>query len=154
MNRGVVYALSHPAWVDETLRSAASVRRHMPDLARELYVTENLLDQVRSADAGHFTELMIVGAPTFANRPRFESMLETKLDQAVFLDSDTYFVEPTYELFELLDLFGVAATPAPQYFHPRTIEEGIYERFLPAVSEAIPEWNGGVIVANVTSAYR
>lgn len=153
VKRGVVYALSHPAWLDETLMSAASVRRHMPDLARQLYATRDLIDQVRSADADHFTELIPLDALAFPTRPRFESMLETDLNQAVFLDGDTYFVDQTYELFEVLELFDVAVAPAPQFFHRPSLEAGIHDR-LPRVSEALPEWNGGVIVANVTAAYR
>ncbi len=153
MKRGVVYALSHHAWLDETLKSAATVRRHMPDLARQLYATRELIDQVRSADADHFTELIPLDALAFPTRPRFESMLETDLDQAVVLDGDTYFVDQTYELFELLELFDVAVAPAPQYFHPRALRRGIYD-LLPAVSQALPEWNGGIVVANVTPAWR
>jgi len=150
VKRGVVYALSHPAWLDETLRSAESVRRHMPGLARELYVTTDLIEPVRSEGADSFTELVAVDAPAFPNRPRFESMLETNLDQAVFLDGDTYFVDQVEELFELLTCFDVAAAPAPQYFHPLALRERIYERLPPAISEALPEWNTGVIVANLT----
>lgn len=153
MKRGIVYALSHPAWLGETLKSAETVRRHMPDLARELYATGDLIDQVRSAGTDHFTLLVPLEAPTFPTRPRFESLLETDLDQAIFLDGDTYFIDQTYELFELLDLFDVALAPAPQYFHPIALKEGIYDR-LPPVSQALPEWNAGIIVANVTPAWR
>ncbi len=70
MKRGVVYALSHPAWLDETLMSAATVRRHMPDLARQLYATRDLIDWVRSTDADHFTELVTLDAPAHPTRPQ------------------------------------------------------------------------------------
>ncbi len=153
VKRGVVYALSHPAWLDETLMSAATVRRHMPDLARQLYATRDLIDQVRSTDADHFTELITLDTLAHSHRPRFESMLETGLDQALFVDGDTYFVDQTYELFEVLELFDIAMAPAPQYFHPRSLREGIHDR-LPRVSQALPEWNSGVIAANVTAACR
>ncbi len=85
MKRGVVYALSHPAWLDETLMSAATVRRHMPELTRQLYVTRDLIDRVRSTDADHFTELVTLDVLAHPTRPRFESMLETNLDQALSL---------------------------------------------------------------------
>ena len=133
--------------------SAATVRRHMPDMARQLYATRDLIDRVRSTGADHFTDLVTLDAPAHPTRPRFESMLETDLDQALFLDGDTYFVDQTYELFEVLELFDIAVAPAPQFFHPRALRGGIYDR-LPRVSQALPEWNGGVIVANVTAAYR
>lgn len=133
--------------------SAATVRRHMPDLARQFYATRDLIDQVRSTNADHFTELVTLDALAHPKRPRFESMLETDLDQAFFLDGDTYFIDQTYELFELLELFDIAVAPAPHYFHPRALRDGIYDR-LPRVSQALPEWNGGVIVANVTAAFR
>jgi len=153
MKRGVVYALSHPAWLDETLKSAVSVKQHMPDLARQLYATKDIVDQVQGLDENYFTDVVLVEKPAFFRRPRFESMLETDLEQAIFLDGDTYFTDAVDELFELLDLYDVAAAAAPQYFHQRALSEGIYDQ-LPPVSQAIPEWNGGVIVANVTDGYR
>lgn len=153
MKRGVVYALSHPAWLEETLVSAATVRKHMPDLARQLFVTKDLIDQVGSTGADCFTELVPIDTPVFSSRPRFESLLETNLDQAFFLDGDTYLVDQTYELFELLNLFDIAAASAPQYLHPLALRKGLYD-LMPPVSDAIPEWNAGVIVANVTEAFR
>ncbi len=153
MKRGVVYALTHPAWLEEILLSTASVREHMPDLAREVYATQSIIEQIKSVDASLFTDFITVDKPFFSHRPRFESMLETKLDQVIFLDSDTYFVEQTYELFELLDLFDIGMVTAPQYFHPRALQEDIYDLLLP-VPEALPEWNGGVLVTNITPAFH
>jgi hypothetical protein len=111
VKRSVIYVLSHPAWLDETLKSAASVRRHMPDLARELYVTTDLIEQVRSEGADGFTELVAVDAPAFANRPRFESILETNLDQAVFLDGA--FMSDCHRRFPRRCRSGIPASSSP-----------------------------------------
>ena len=135
------------------MRSAQSCRRHMPDLAREIYVTETLLKEAgeRSASPSpRWSSSPTPPTPTGrASRRRFR----LTLDQAVFIDGDTLFLSPVYELFDLLEQFDIAASLAPQYLSPRAVAARVAER-LPKVSLAQPEWNTGVIVARVDDAFR
>ena len=153
MKRGIVYACSNQRWMAETMRSAESCRRHMPDLARELYVTETLLKEAGEKIREPFTEVVVLAETTHPHRPRFEATLQTTLDQAVFIDGDTLFLSPVYELFDLLENFDIAASLAPQYLSPRAIAAGVFD-LMPKVSQAQPEWNTGVIVARVDAAFR
>ncbi len=153
MNKGIVYAVSHPTWMDACLVSANSAAQHMPDVAREVYVTRAVADVLQDGWQTRFTQVVVLDDAKHFHRPRFDAMLETALDQAIFIDTDTFFVEPVYELFDMLEQFDIAAMAAPQYLHPTGLEQGIFD-MLPPVSEAVPEWNGGVIVARSTPGVR
>ena len=158
MRRGVVYACSHRDWIAETIRSAQSFARHMPDLERHLFIPAALLrecqDDLGQRDPGAaFTRIVSLQRIAYSHRPRFESMLRFDLDQVIFIDGDTLLLAPVHELFEVLDQFDIAATIAPHLFHPKGIAAGIYD-ILPKVSKAIPEWNGGLLVARNSPRFR
>ena len=153
MRRGVVYACSHPQWLGEAIVSAQSVRHHMPDLRRQLFITTDLLKAAGGGVHDHFTDVIPLEKLVHDHRPRFEATLQTDLDQAVILDGDTLIVEPAYELFELLDRFDIGVAQAPQYLSPRAVAMDLYAH-LPKVSLAQPEWNAGVIVARPDERFR
>jgi hypothetical protein len=152
-DRGVVYACSHKRWLAETLVSARSCTAQMPDLRRQLFVTEPLYAEARSHIDKVFPEVFALPATLHAHRPRFEATLKTDLAQAIFIDGDTFFVSPVYELFDILADFDIAAALAPQIFSPQAIGLKVYD-LLPTVSAALPEWNTGVIVARIDDAFR
>lgn len=153
MTRGVVYACSHPAWFRETMQSAASCRRHMPNLARELYISRALHDEAGDRMTPFFSRIVALENVLHKHRPRFEAMQLCQLDEALFIDVDTLFLAPVEELFDVLRHFDVGVTPAPQLFNHKGVRGGVYD-LLPAVSAAVPEWNGGFILARVTEAFR
>ncbi len=153
MRRGVVYACSHQRWLAETLVSAESCRRHMPELEREIYLTAPLCEAAGTDLDRHFTRVIVLEGSEHPARPRFDSVVRTTLDQALFIDGDTLFLAPVHELFELLDDFDIALAAAPQYLSPKARRLGIYE-MLPPVSLAQPEWNTGVLVARMDGAFR
>jgi len=153
MKRGIVYACSHLRWFDETIVSAQSYRRHMPDLACQLFITEALLSEVGEGVREHFTDTIMIAEAGHPQRPRFEATLRTDLDQAIFIDSDTFFLAPVIELFELLDHVDIAVAQAPQYFSPKAAALGVFDK-MPKVSVAQPEWNTGVIVARVDEKFH
>jgi len=153
MKRGIVYACSHLRWIDETVHSAASCRRHMPDLACQLFITEALKNEVGEGIREHFTDTIVIAEAGHPQRPRFEATLRTDLDQAIFIDGDTLFLSPVNELFELLDHVDIAMAQAPQYFSPKAAALGLFD-IMPKVSLAQPEWNTGVIVARVDEAFH
>lgn len=152
--RGIVYACSHPRWLGEAIVSAQSARQHMPDLRRQMFITRVALNAAAGVRLQeHFTDVTVLDALVHDHRPRFEAILQTDLDQAIVLDGDTYFVEPAYELFELLDLYDIGVAQAPQYMSPRAVAMNLYEH-LPKVSLAQPEWNAGVMVARLDARFR
>lgn len=153
MSNGFTYSISHPAWMEACLISARSARAAMPDVELELFITKAVAAELTGNWKAPFTRVEELDTAQHFHRPRFEAMLRTGFDRAVFIDADTYFVEPVQELFTLLDRFDVAAMQAPQYIHPMAYKEGILD-LLPEVSEAVPEWNGGVIVAQMTGPVK
>lgn len=153
MKRGIVYACSHQRWIDETVRSAQSCRRHMPELSRQLFVTDTLLSEVGGEIREHFTDTIVLAETEHPQRPRFEATLQTDLDQAIFVDGDTLFLSPVTELFDLLDHVDIALAHAPQYFSPNAVAINLFD-MLPKVSTAQPEWNTGVIVARIDNRFR
>lgn len=105
----------------EMQQSMASVARCMPDLHRiPIMVTERLhrlwyLDYVRLMNEA----------------------LKLPYDRFLFLDTDTYMVEPVPEIFEILDIFDIASTIAPA----RVISPTLLN--IPA---SFAEYNTGVLV--------
>jgi hypothetical protein len=150
--RGVVYACSHTRWLGETLVSAQSCRQHMPDIRRQIFVTPALASTA-GPQLAVFDDVVVVDHPDHEHRPRFDATLRTDCDEAVFIDGDTLFLAPVYELFEVLRDFDIGLTLAPQYLSPLAVKMGILDR-MPAVSPALAEWNSGMIVARVDNAFR
>lgn len=151
--RGVVYACTHDAWLEETIRSASSVQKVMPDLERELYIPENLLPAHQAILENTFTKVIPLQRVSFRHRPRFDACLMTTLDQAIFIDGDTLILEPVYELFQVLDDFDVALGLDPHLHHPKALDQNLHS-YLPTVSMAVAEFNAGLIVANNTEKFR
>lgn len=152
MKFGVVYACSDVRWFEETVLSAMSVAKLMPRLAREFYGPQELINSV-SIPPNTFTKIVALKSVTVDHRPRFESFLMTDLDVALFLDGDTMLIEPIPEIFGILEHFDIGLTIAPQLHAPSAIEKGLHE-VLPKVSFALPEYNGGFILARVDDRFR
>jgi hypothetical protein len=148
----MVYACSHAAWLRETIDSAASCRRHMPDLRRQLFI-ERTVYEARTHDLTVFDDVIVLDVLRHKHRPRFEATLMTDLDEAIFIDGDTLFLSPILEVFELFEHYDIAVTPAPQSFTMRGTKLGIYDA-MPKVSEAQREWNTGFIAARIDDRFR
>jgi hypothetical protein len=153
MRRGIVYACSHPDWIAETIRSAHSFARHMPDIERQFFAPADLLEKCRQDLGEAFTKVIALDRLAYAHRPRFESMRRAELDRMILIDGDTLLLSPAYELFDALDQFDIAAAIAPQLFHPDAARIGLYD-MLPKVSMAIPEWNTGLLVVKDSERFR
>jgi hypothetical protein len=153
MRRGVVYACSDMSLIGETVRSALSFAKHMPDIERLCFISAPMIDRCLTEVGNAFTKITPLEQIEIPHRPRFESMLAAELDRTIFLDGDTLLLAPVYELFEILDQFDIGAAIAPPLFQPEAVKTGIYD-FLPKVSMAIPEWNAGLLVARNTGQFR
>jgi hypothetical protein len=152
MKRGVVYACSNEKWMRETVESAISFATLMPDLARELYGPRALLDNCRFPD-GLFTKVVKLDKVQIEHRPRFESFLQTTLDEVLFLDGDTHLVEPIYDVFDLLRHFDAGLTIAPQLHSRLAFDKGVHKH-MPSVSLALAEYNGGFIAAKNNARFK
>ncbi|MEJ0012501.1 MAG: hypothetical protein WDM94_07730 [Bauldia sp.] len=151
--RGIVYACSNERWFGETLVSAESARHHMPDLGRHMFITRDLNSRVGDRLKGLFTDIVVLDAAEHAHRPRFEAALRAEVDEGIYIDGDTLFLAPVYELFDILGPFDIGLAAAPQYISPLGVRMGI-PKLLPKTPDAIPEWNGGLMVARADDGFR
>lgn len=124
----------------------------MPHLAREFYGPEELI-AAAAIPSKTFTKVISLRSMTVAHRPRFESFLMTELEEVLFLDGDTLLTTAIPEVFELLEQFDLGLTIAPQLHGSQAIKMGIHE-LLPWVSTALPEYNGGFILAKANEDFR
>ena len=143
-SRGVVYGVSGLPYAEETLRSARSVRRWMPELSLALHIDAATLDGVAGPEAGLFDR--VVRHDTFAHHrsAKFTALLASPFEETLYLDGDTLLAGRIDELFELLGRFELAASHAPQRLHPRSLAVDLYDLF-PPIPAAFPELNTGVL---------
>ncbi|HVY19598.1 MAG TPA: hypothetical protein VHA70_05905 [Bauldia sp.] len=151
--RGIVYACSSERWFPEVLVSVESARHHMPDLSRHLFLTRDLNAKVASQLKGLFTDVVVLDHAEHDHRPRFEAALRAEVDEGIYIDGDTLFLAPVYELFDILGPFDIGLAAAPQYISPLAMRMGVIDR-LPKTPIAIPEWNGGLMVARADDGFR
>ena len=123
-------------FVREAEISAASLARFMPDVQRCLFSP----DQVAS-DA--FTRIVRLSpresSAWYADCCRYVvEALEQLPELVLYLDSDTYFMAPVPELFEMANYYcDLAMCHAPGRRTAATVEK---------IPECFPEWNIGVMV--------
>ncbi|MBU0487749.1 MAG: hypothetical protein KKA07_11730 [Bacteroidetes bacterium] len=146
IERGVVFGVSNLPWLQETLLSAATLKRNMPELPIELHIdkrTAELLPDTINLES--FFDF-VCQFDSFANwrDPKFSALRSKRFSKVLYLDGDTYILDRLDELFDLLDNFDIAAMPAPQRIHSNSIACGLYDIF-PTVPASFPEYNAGVM---------
>jgi hypothetical protein len=131
ITRGVIYVAFGQKYVSEALVSAASLKRHMPELPVTLFSDADIacpdVDQVVRAQPDD-------SLPGCAAKIRH--VAASPYEQTLFLDTDTYVCGDLGELFALLDAFHLAAAHAPT--------RAVYE--IETVPDSFPEFNTGVIL--------
>jgi hypothetical protein len=125
---GVLYVATGTRHVGEALRSAQSVRKHMPNLPIVLYTDQqNMTSRI-------FTEIRKIERPLHSFGDKIPPLKETPFERTLFLDTDTHVCAPIQDVFEILDRFDLAASHAP------------YRPARPAVTpNCFCEFNSGVI---------
>lgn len=104
---GIIYVATGTRHVAEAVRSAQSVRKHMPQVPIILYT-----DQV-NVTFKVFTEIWEIDQPLHSFGDKILPLKETPFERTLFLDTDTYVCGPIYDLFEILERFDLAASHAP-----------------------------------------
>ena len=129
MSRGILYIATGRKSVEETLRSAATVRRYMPNLAMTL-----VSDLAPGSDL--FEQHIPVDQPTFGPADKVDHIHRSPYDETLYLDSDTLLLADIRPLFELLQQFDFAAALSPYRAQFRVTQ----------VPDAFPEYNSGVLL--------
>lgn len=129
---GVVYIATGEDFVEEALRSAASVKKHMPDLPVTLFTDQ---EKFISTPPGDIDSVLCLENPTRSCRDKIQPLAQSPYYKTLFLDTDTYLCEPVYDVFDMLDRFDIALAHAPDRYQ--------YE--LPDLPDCFTELNSGVI---------
>jgi hypothetical protein len=137
MSAGAIYIITQDSrYVGLLLNSAASLKRVMPDLPVTVFsqfpiesaLFERIIRVEGSRDGFYDKTLLLRRSP---------------YERTLFLDADTYLVDPVPELFTILDHFDCAAT------HEEYINTDWWNHYLrPDIPASFPEFNTGVLAFN------
>ena len=132
--RGVLYVATGERCCAEAVLSAQRCRQADPNLA--ITIKTDLTDYARLADV--FDSVINFSSPNHTYRDKISGLLDLPYQQTLFLDSDAFLISPSDNLFELLQMFDLAAARAPVRHPPGWTDSSVPELF--------PELNTGVLL--------
>ncbi len=127
--RGAVYVATGPRYLEEALRSAASLKEHMPGLPVTLFSDQ----KVRNA---LFQNVIPIPDARGSSRDKIAYLPLSPYEHTLYLDTDTHVCGDLSDLFPLLARFDIAAAHSPN----RRVD-GSDE-----VPESFSEFQAGVIL--------
>ncbi len=130
-SHGFVFAATGPDYTALARQAAASLRPHCPDIPIDLFTDQPVDDPV-------FARVHSLNKST--HRPRMESLLRSRFDHTICLDSDVLVLADISDMFEVLGRFDIALAHDQDRNGP--LATTLYRRTLPA---AFPQFNGGVM---------
>ncbi|MDB4927018.1 hypothetical protein [Mucilaginibacter sp.] len=137
LNKGVLYIATGEKYVAEAIQSAISCREH------NSYPIALITDSAAHVLPEALFDIVIIQRANFNYKDKL-LIRHSPFEQTVFLDTDTYVADKLDDLFKILDYREFAIHQA---------DEG-YEYQMPDVSNAMPEFNTGVIAYKLTSAVK
>jgi hypothetical protein len=135
MSNGAVYIITQdPRYVDLLLTSAASLTKAMPDLPITVF-------SQFSVDSPLFEKVVLVEPTQDGFYDKSKLIQNSPYERTLFIDADTYVLEPVPELFALLDHFDCAAT------HEEYVNTDWHHRYpRPDIPSSFPEFNTGILM--------
>jgi hypothetical protein len=134
MSFGIVYAATGARCILEALRSARSLRRHMPDVPVCLMTD-------RPVRSPLLTDVLVDRSLGETRRPKLH-LDRAPYTKVLYLDADTYVAGDLGPVFDLLEHFDFAAQQYSSGYHYT----------LPGVPNTFPEFNSGVLAFRRTAA--
>ena len=141
--RGVLYIAAGKQFIRAAIRSAASVRKHSPDLPIHLFANWRAWSYDFATDPAPFTSVGEIDAPHY--RSKVDYSIHTPFERTLYLDADTRLVSDIRPVFDLLDRFDLALAHAPN----RVTRLTTWRTPLP---RAFPQFNAGVFLYKNTPA--
>jgi hypothetical protein len=135
---GFCYVADCDAYIDEAMRSIASLRTQMPDVPvalithRHLFRNEPAVTDWVELRQGRTGPIVKADAPL------------APYERVVFLDTDTLVIGDLTDVFPLLDKFDFVSAPEPNARPDRGIDSGVPASF--------PEQNSGFLAFRKTAA--
>jgi hypothetical protein len=103
---GVVYCATTQRHLTEAMQSMGTVRSLMPSVPGALFTQQELAEGAKA----HFEHVVVLPQAAQHFDDKIEAMRQSPFKKSLFLDADTYLLEPISELVELLDRFDLAYT--------------------------------------------
>ena len=139
MTDGVVLvATGAEKYVALAARAAASVRRHCPGLAVDLFTD-------RARELPVFDRVHLLADPWF--RSKIDGLLASRFERTLYMDADMLAVADFRDVFAVLERFDVAL--AQDWLRNSALHHTFWRKPLPA---AFPMFNGGLIAVRRTPA--
>jgi hypothetical protein len=137
MTNGALYIITQdPRYVDLLLTSAASLKKAMP----ELPITAFSQFPVDNA-SGSFEKVVAVEASKDGFYDKSRLIQDSPYERTLFIDADTFVLDPVPELFTLLDHFDCAAT------HEEYLSTDWHDRYPRTdIPSSFPEFNTGILM--------
>lgn len=126
---GIVYIATGRKYLAEAEYSARSVRRVSPRVPIAIFSDG-------SPPSSLFDIRLTLAQPEYSFVDKINALTRTPFDKTLFLDTDTFAMEPVEEMFELLERFDIAAAAEPARY--------LYQ--IAGVPVAFPELNSGVLL--------
>lgn len=109
--RGVLYIATGKRFIRAAIQSAATVRKHSPDLPIHLFANGHDWGFDFEHDPEPFTSVGEIENPHY--RSKVDYSIHTPFERTLFLDVDTRLAADIRPIFDLLDRFDVALAHAP-----------------------------------------
>lgn len=134
MSQGAIYIITHDErYVNLLLNSAASLKRAMPNLPITVFSEFPIANAL-------FEKVISIPATQDGFYDKVLWMSKSPYDRTLFIDADTYIIEPFPELFVMLDQFDIAVT------HEEYLNTDWFSHFpRPDVPSSFPEFNTGIL---------
>jgi hypothetical protein len=135
MSNGAVYIITqNPRYVDLLLISAASLKKAMPDLPITAF-------SQFPVESGLFEKVVRVESTQDGFYDKSRLIRNSPYERTLFIDADTFVLEPVPELFALLDHFDCAAT------HEEYLNTDWHNRYPRTdIPSSFPEFNTGILM--------
>lgn len=134
MTEGVVYIITHDQrYMNLLLTSAGSLKRAMPHLPITVF-------SQFPVESDYFEKVILVESTGEGLYDKARLMRRMPYDRTLFIDADTYVVEPVSELFSMLDRFDCALT------HEEYVNTDWFQQYVRAdIPSSYPEFNTGIV---------
>lgn len=129
MSKGVIYYATGEKHISEAVRSAESLKQHLPEISITLFSPE----RPTSSCFDNHISIQNHSEPLL---DYISYLKKTPYDKTLFLDTDTYICGDISSVFDLLDEFDIAAAHDPVRHS---------SRYDPNVPETFPSFCTGVI---------
>lgn len=128
-SRGIIYIVTGQKFIEEACRSAASVKKCMPDIPITIFSDVPL-------NSALFDQVVLIANPRHGLEDKIFNIAKSPYQETLFLDSDTHMVDDSRELFSLLERFDFAA-----------VHSSCRAQYLVSeVPDCFPEFNTGVLL--------